>query len=109
MAQDVLPGVFLNLFTILFLTKYLKKPLHFFGTLGILIFIIGFIINVYLSVLWFSGLVIGNRPLLILGTLMMIVGMQFVSTGLLGAIIAHFQSKLTKQSFPIKDTTFKVF
>jgi len=98
---------FFDLITILFLTKYLKKPLHFFGILGILIFMIGLIINVYLSILWLNGNVIGNRPLLILGTLMMIVGMQFVSTGLLGEMIAHFQSKLVKQSFPIKETTLK--
>jgi glycosyltransferase involved in cell wall biosynthesis len=96
---------FFDLFTILFLTKYLKKPLHFFGTVGGIILAIGFGINIYLSVLWINHQVIGNRPLLILGILMMIVGIQFVSTGLLGEMIAHFQSKLTKQNFPIKETT----
>jgi glycosyltransferase involved in cell wall biosynthesis len=93
---------FMDLFTIMFLLRYLKRPLHFFGIIGTIIFIIGVIINIYLSVIWTMGQQIGDRPLLILGTLMVITGLQFISTGLLGEMIAHFESKVDK-NYPISE------
>lgn len=91
---------FFDLFTIVFLLRFLRRPLHFFGTLGSFFFIAGLAINLYLTALWFSGEVIGRRPLLILGVLLMIIGFQFVSTGLLGEMLVHFQSQNEKR-YPI--------
>ena len=71
----------------MFLGKYNKNPLHFFGILGGVLFFIGLIINGYLAYQWFGGIWIGNRPVLFLGILMMIVGVQFISLGLLAEMI----------------------
>ena len=70
---------FLDLLTVMFLGKYNKNPLHFFGILGGILFFIGLLINGYLTYQWFGGIWIGNRPILFLGILMMIVGIQFIS------------------------------
>lgn len=79
---------FLDLITILFVQRYLQKPMHFFGTLGMLLLTIGTVINGYLA---FIKLVlnqgIGDRPLLFLGILLMVLGIQLLSTGLLGELI----------------------
>ena len=79
---------FLDLLTVMFLGKYNKNPLHFFGILGGVLFFIGLLINGYLTYQWFGGIWIGNRPILFLGILMMIVGIQFISLGLLAEMIA---------------------
>ncbi len=81
---------FFDLITVLFLTQYTWRPLHLFGSLGLGSLVLGTLINVYLTVLWFTGhRPIGNRPLLTLGVLLMIIGVQFISFGLLGEMIAH--------------------
>jgi glycosyltransferase involved in cell wall biosynthesis len=81
----------LDLLTVLFITRYTKKPLHLFGSLGLMLLFAGIVINAYLAVLWMTGQGIGGRPLLMLGVLLMILGVQFVSHGLLAEMIAHFQ------------------
>ncbi len=83
---------FFDLLTVIMLTKYTQKPLHFFGSMGILLSFMGFCIDAYLAIVWFSGTYIGNRPLLMLGTLLIILGIQFVFFGLLGELIV-FSSK----------------
>ena len=76
-----------DLFTILFLCGFQRRPLHLFGPIGVGVGALGFVINLYLAVLWFSGATIGDRPLLMLGTLMIIVGIQILIFGLLGEMI----------------------
>jgi len=93
---------FFDLLTVMFLSRYLKKPLHLFGILGILSFIGGFVIGAYLTVLRLTGHWIGNRPLLFLGILLMIMGVQFVSIGLLGEMITASQTR--KQTYVIRRT-----
>jgi glycosyltransferase involved in cell wall biosynthesis len=78
---------FFDLFTILFLTKFKSRPLHFFGPLGFLLFATGFVISLYLTVLWLQGEIIGRRPLLILGILLIIIGIQLFTTGLVAELI----------------------
>lgn len=80
---------FLDLLTVKFLVSYSKKPFHLFGFLGLLFFFFGLAINAYLSYIWLMGFSIGERPLLILGVLLMLIGAQFVSLGLLGEMIAQ--------------------
>jgi len=78
---------FYDLLTVMFLSKYLSRPLHFFGSIGLILLSLGFVINIYLTVGWFNGLWIGNRPIFFLGILLLIVGVQFFSMGLIGELI----------------------
>lgn len=78
---------FLDLVTVIFLGKYNRNPLHFFGKIGAILFTGGLIINSYLTIQWLGGIWIGNRPILFLGVLLMIVGIQFISLGLLAEMI----------------------
>lgn len=79
---------FLDLITILFVQKYLQKPMHFFGSIGVLLLIGGSAVNLYLAVMKiFFNTGINGRPLLFLGILLMVLGVQFFSTGLLGELI----------------------
>lgn len=80
---------FFDFLTVIFLTKFLKRPMHFFGSLGSLVSAIGFVICGYLTWLWISGEVIGHRPLLTLGVLLIIVGMQMVTTGLVAEMVNY--------------------
>lgn len=71
-----------DLILLLFQRKYLQKPIHLFGNIGLLSFATGSLILVYLLISKFGlGQDIGNRPLLILGILLMFVGVQFFTTG----------------------------
>jgi len=78
---------FLDLISVFFLTRFAVRPMHFFGTLGTLSFLGGFGINLYLTIEWMMGEPIGRRPLLFLGMLLIILGVQLFSTGLLGEMI----------------------
>ena len=80
---------FYDFITILFLTRYLKRPMHLFAGFGLLFFSSGFFICLYLSVIWFMGGQIGNRPLLILGVMLVLIGMQFISTGLIAEMLTY--------------------
>lgn len=78
----------LDLLTVFFLIKFTRKPLRFFGLLGSVAFGLGAIITIYLGIyriLGFGG--ISGRPLLVLGALLLVLGVQCVSLGLLGEII----------------------
>ncbi|MEP1151975.1 MAG: glycosyltransferase family 2 protein [Balneola sp.] len=80
---------FLDLITILFVQRYFQKPMHFFGTAGIVLLLAGTGINSYLAVLrLFFNEGIGGRPLLFLGILLMVLGIQLLSTGLIGELIS---------------------
>src|SRR5438477_9490158 len=68
---------FLDLLTVSFIGRYRYRPLHLFGGLGLLLGMIGFAVLAYLTVLKIGGHAIGRRPLLILGVLLMVVGLQF--------------------------------
>jgi hypothetical protein len=81
---------FLDFLMVLFLTYYLKRPIHFFGTIGALLFLAGFGIGLYLTWLWVFGGGIGQRPILFVCILLMVVGVQMASIGLLGEMIRNF-------------------
>ena len=81
---------YLDLLTVLVTTRYLKRPLHLFGTVGSLFGLAGFGINLYLSIEWFLGnTYFSNRPLALLGVLLIIVGIQLVSMGLLSELMVR--------------------
>lgn len=79
-------GLFDSL-TTTFLLKYSDRPMYFFGRVGLLTSLVGVIICMYLTVLWFLGNSIGARPLLVLGVLLIMVGIQFISTGFVCNIV----------------------
>jgi glycosyltransferase involved in cell wall biosynthesis len=94
-----------DLFTVLFLTKYSKRPMHLFGALGVAMAVIGFVINLYLTVLWVAGQKIGDRPLLLLGTLMMLGGIQLFSMGFLGEFLTYLhQKRWSAKDLPIRES-----
>lgn len=90
-----------DLLTVFFLVKYTTKPLHFFGRVGSLLFVLGMLCLVYLSVLWTQGIPIGTRPLLTLGVLLVLIGGQTVFTGLLADLIVNANQK-RPQDFGLK-------
>jgi len=79
---------FLDLITVAFLTRFAARPMHFFGMFGTLSFLGGFAISLWIAVdkLVFGNF-IGDRPLLLLGVLLIVVGVQTFCTGLLGDMI----------------------
>ena len=90
-----------DLITVFFLTRYTRRPLHFFGKIGSVLVFIGFIILIYLSYIHFLGESIGRRPLLFLGILLIILGIQIIFTGLLADLIVNTNTKDDK-NFPLK-------
>jgi hypothetical protein len=84
---------FFDFMTVVFLMKFLKRPMHFFGGLGSLVSALGIVICAYMTYLWFAGEMIGHRPLLILGVLLIIVGMQMVTTGLVAEMLNYNNRK----------------
>ena len=82
--------VFLDLMTVRFLLSFDTRPIHVFGTLGLLTTGLGILIGLYLTVVkLFLGQNIGERPLLMLAVLLVMVGIQFISTGLLAEVLAR--------------------
>lgn len=101
-----------DMFTLVFLVKYGKRPLHFFGTIGGALTLLGFIVLTYLTILHFYNIKIGNRPLLFFGMLLTISGFQIFFTGFLADLMIHISR--TKESpdeshahFPIKFSSEK--
>jgi len=87
---------FFDLITLLFFNKYLTRPLHFFGIIGLLLLTGGLFINIYLSINWFNGIWITpyKNPLFFLGILLIIISIQLFSIGLIGELIV----KLTRNN-----------
>jgi len=78
----------LDIITVFFLSRYAKKPIHFMGFLGTLFFLAGFVIETYLLIYRvFRMGPIAGRPLLILGALLLVIGIQMISIGLIGEMI----------------------
>jgi glycosyltransferase involved in cell wall biosynthesis len=71
-----------DLLLMLFFKKYLQKPMHLFGNTGVMLFVAGLLINAYLLVLKVLGQDIWGRPLLILGMLLLLSGIQFITIGI---------------------------
>ena len=82
---------FLDLISITFLSKFMKKPMHFFGTWGTFFFIVGFVILSWLSVekIVYNVYKITERPIFYLGLLSLLCGSQLFMTGFLGELIAR--------------------
>lgn len=95
-----------DLLLVLFNQKYLAKPIYLFGNIGLFAFILGTIINIYLLIVKLMGNDIGGRPLLILGVLLIFIGIQLFTTGIIIDMLmkTYFESQ-DKRPFNIRKIT----
>jgi glycosyltransferase involved in cell wall biosynthesis len=95
--------VMADLILMLFFQKYFQRPIHLFGGLGLLSFFLGAIINVYLLTLKLLGEDIWGRPILILGFILILGGIQLITTGIIAELIVrtYFESQ-DKKTYRIK-------
>ncbi|HHE31304.1 MAG TPA: glycosyltransferase [Chlorobaculum parvum] len=88
-----LPGLF-DFLSVMFITRYLRRPMHFFGMMSLSSFFLGLCISLYVTIeKYLFDKPAGNRPILFLGILLIILGVQFFSTGLLGEMLSSRQSQ----------------
>jgi glycosyltransferase involved in cell wall biosynthesis len=97
--------VVLDLLTVKFLISYSTRPSHVFGPIGILSGLAGFLIGIYLTIeKFYFGRSIGARPLLLLAVLLIFIGFQFVTMGLLGEMLARtYHESQDRPIFVIRD------
>ncbi|MCE2708672.1 MAG: glycosyltransferase family 2 protein [Bacteroidota bacterium] len=95
--------VMADLILMLFFQKYFQRPIHLFGGLGLLSFLLGSAISLYLLVLKIMGEDIWGRPIMILGFILILGGIQFITTGIIAEIIVrtYFESQ-DKKTYRIK-------
>lgn len=87
-----------DLILMVFFKKYLQRPMHFFGTIGIVTFLIGVLINFYMLILKILGNDIWGKPLLLLGILLVMGGIQFITIGIIAELQmrTYFESQRKK-------------
>ncbi len=86
---------FLDLLTVTFMGRYRHRPLHLFGGVGLVLGAVGTLLLMYLTVVKLTGEAIGHRPLLTLGVLLVVVGVQLVSLGLVSELVAGHHEERT--------------
>ena len=95
-----------DLLLVLFNQKYLSKPIYLFGNIGLITFSIGVLINIYLLIVKILGYDIGGRPLLILGVLLIFIGIQFFTTGIIiDMLMKTYYESQDKRPFNIRNIT----
>lgn len=88
----------LDILTVFFLTRYSKKPIHFMGFVGTVFVLVGLVIEVYLFIYRILGLgAIAGRPLLLLGALLLVIGIQMISIGLIGEMIIFTHAEAVEE------------
>jgi glycosyltransferase involved in cell wall biosynthesis len=95
--------VMADLILMLFFQKYFQRPIHLFGGIGLMAFLIGILINFYLLILKILGEDIWGRPIMILGFILVLGGIQFITTGIIAEIIVrtYFESQ-NKKTYTVK-------
>jgi glycosyltransferase involved in cell wall biosynthesis len=89
---------YLDFIQVLFLANFMQFPLRLFGAIGTILIFLGTLILLYLSILWFEGIrPIGDRPLMTLGVLLTLMGLQLFSTGLIGEILRRDNFKADEE------------
>jgi hypothetical protein len=101
--ERILRGFF-DLLSVLFLTRYMRRPMHLFGLMGLVTGMVGGAIFTYLSALWFLGQGIGSRPLLQLSVMLMVMGVQLTSLGFIGEFMTYQNQKRSyKDPLPVRE------
>ena len=93
---------YLDLLTVLFLGRYRQRPQHLFGGIGTFMVVVGVLVDLYLTIDKFFGHPIGQRPLLLLGTLLIIVGIQLLSLGLVGELITQARARDKRDDYEVE-------
>ncbi|MGH8249926.1 MAG: glycosyltransferase [Steroidobacteraceae bacterium] len=94
--RDYMRG-FLDIFTVFFLVRFTKKPLRFFGMIGVTLFAVGAVLVVWMVVeRMFFGQALAERPALLLSTLLVVLGLQLFALGLLGELIIFTHARSIK-------------
>lgn len=93
-----------DLILMVFFRKYIQKPMHLFGTMGFISFGLGVLVNIYLLVLKILGQDIGGKPLLILGLILLIGGIQLITIGIIAEISVrtYFESQ-DKKTYTVRN------
>lgn len=93
-----------DLLLLLFFQKYLRRPIHFFGPLGLVCFGVGFFISLYMLILKIMGQDIWGRPLLLLGIALVLGGIQFLTLGILAEMLmrTYFEAQ-NKKTYGIRE------
>lgn len=92
-----------DLLLILFMQKYFQRPMHFFGPIGLLLLLAGVAINIYLGIAKLAGMEIGNRPLLILGVIFLLGGLQLILFGILAEVLMRiYYESQNKRTYRIR-------
>ncbi|WP_344977954.1 glycosyltransferase family 2 protein [Compostibacter hankyongensis] len=92
-----------DLLFVVFFQRYFPRPMHFFGPAGMLMFLVGLVINAYLLILKLMGNRIGDRPLLILGVILLLGGLQIILFGFLAEILMRiYYESQSKENYRIK-------
>ncbi len=93
-----------DMMLLLFIRKYFQRPIHLFGILGVLLIILGILINMYLLVVKFMGEDIGNRPLLMFGMMFILAGIQLFTIGIvMELLIRTYYESQKKRPYRIKN------
>ncbi len=93
---------YLDLLTVLFLGRYRQRPQHLFGGMGTTMVVVGVLVDLYLTIDKLFGHPIGQRPLLLLGTLLIIVGIQLLSLGLVGELITQARARDNRDDYEVE-------
>ncbi len=93
-----------DMMLLLFIRKYFQRPIHLFGILGVLLVVLGILINIYLfAIKWGLGEDIGNRPLLIFGMMFILAGIQLFTIGIvMELLIRTYYESQNKRPYRIK-------
>jgi hypothetical protein len=94
---------FLDLVTILATTRYLQRPGHMFGGVGVVFGLLGGTVLTYLVVLWFLGQGIGSRPLLQFGVLLLMLSVQMISLGIIAELLIRISNPRDVTSLIVAD------
>jgi glycosyltransferase involved in cell wall biosynthesis len=101
--ERILRGFF-DLLSVLFLTRYVRKPMHLFGLMGLVTGLMGAGLGVYLIAIWLSGEGIGARPLLLFSVMLMVMGVQLTSLGFIGEFLTYQGEKRSyEHRLPIRE------
>jgi glycosyltransferase involved in cell wall biosynthesis len=93
-----------DLILMVFFQKYFRRPIHFFGPIGIILFLAGGLINVYLLIVKIMGEDIWGRPLLLLGVTLLLAGIQFLTFGLIAELIIRiYYEAQGKKTYNVKE------
>ncbi|MEM9664382.1 MAG: glycosyltransferase, partial [Bacteroidota bacterium] len=96
---------FLDLMTVLFLTLFAARPMHFFGTMGTLSFLGGFVISLWLTYdKIFNGIPLSDRPLLLQGAILLVIGVQLFLVGFLCEMVIRPRMEQTS-TYHIREVT----